>query len=97
MDVHAVIVTGVSRGLGEALGVALLARGATVLGLGRTSSRASTSNPRAARWSATASTTSSPRAATGDSPRYLKIQGRWRDHVRCALLFEDWRARQRAR
>ena len=38
MDVHAVIVTGVSRGLGEALGVALLARGATVLGLGRTSS-----------------------------------------------------------
>lgn len=39
MDVHAVIVTGVSRGLGEALGAALLARGATVLGLGRSSSR----------------------------------------------------------
>ena len=33
----------------------------------------------------------------GYSPRYLKIQGRWRDHVRCALLVEDWRARQRAR
>lgn len=35
---HAVIVTGVSRGLGEALAVALLARGARVLGLGRSSS-----------------------------------------------------------
>ena len=33
----------------------------------------------------------------GYSPRYLKIQGRWRDHVRCALLVDDWRARQRAR
>ncbi len=35
---HAVIVTGVSRGLGEALAIALLARGARVLGLGRSSS-----------------------------------------------------------
>ena len=35
---HAAIVTGVSRGLGEALAVALLARGFTVLGVGRTAS-----------------------------------------------------------
>jgi benzil reductase ((S)-benzoin forming) len=35
---HAAIVTGISRGLGEALGVALLARGCTVLGIGRTAS-----------------------------------------------------------
>ncbi len=35
---HAAIVTGVSRGLGEALAVALLARGCTVLGIGRTAS-----------------------------------------------------------
>lgn len=30
----------------------------------------------------------------GYSPRYLKIDGRWRDHERWALLAEDW---QRAR
>jgi NAD(P)-dependent dehydrogenase (short-subunit alcohol dehydrogenase family) len=35
---HAAIVTGVSRGLGEALAVALLARGFAVLGVGRTAS-----------------------------------------------------------
>lgn len=35
---HAAIVTGVSRGLGEALAAALLARGAQVLGVGRGSS-----------------------------------------------------------
>ncbi len=35
---HAVIVTGVSRGLGEALAQALLDSGATVLGIGRTPS-----------------------------------------------------------
>jgi ribosomal-protein-alanine N-acetyltransferase len=29
----------------------------------------------------------------GFSPRYLKIGGRWRDHVRLALLAEEWRAR----
>ncbi len=29
----------------------------------------------------------------GYSRRYLKIGGRWRDHVRLALLVEDWRAR----
>ena len=35
---HAAIVTGVSRGLGEALAVAMLARGFAVLGVGRTAS-----------------------------------------------------------
>jgi NAD(P)-dependent dehydrogenase (short-subunit alcohol dehydrogenase family) len=35
---HAAIVTGISRGLGEALAVVLLARGCTVLGIGRTAS-----------------------------------------------------------
>ena len=35
---HAVIVTGVSRGLGEALAVVMLARGFTVLGVGRAAS-----------------------------------------------------------
>lgn len=37
-DINAAIVTGVSRGLGEALAVALLARGFEVLGIGRVSS-----------------------------------------------------------
>jgi ribosomal-protein-alanine N-acetyltransferase len=32
----------------------------------------------------------------GYSRRYLRISGRWRDHVRCALLAEDWRERRRA-
>jgi ribosomal-protein-alanine N-acetyltransferase len=31
----------------------------------------------------------------GYSRRYLKIGGRWRDHVRFAVLAEDWRARRR--
>ena len=28
----------------------------------------------------------------GFSRRYLKIDGRWRDHERWALLVEEWRA-----
>jgi ribosomal-protein-alanine N-acetyltransferase len=30
----------------------------------------------------------------GYSPRYVKIAGRWRDHVRLAILAEEWRARR---
>ena len=30
----------------------------------------------------------------GLSRRYVRIGGRWRDHVRLALLVEDWRARR---
>ena len=30
----------------------------------------------------------------GFSRRYVRIGGRWRDHVRMALLVEDWRARR---
>jgi ribosomal-protein-alanine N-acetyltransferase len=30
----------------------------------------------------------------GYSRRYVRIAGRWRDHVRMALLAEDWRTRR---
>ena len=33
----------------------------------------------------------------GYSRRYLKIDGRWRDHVRLALTLEDWQSQRQAR
>ena len=32
----------------------------------------------------------------GFSRRYIRIAGRWRDHVRYAMLAEDWQAIKRA-
>jgi len=34
-------------------------------------------------------------AREGYSRRYVRIAGRWRDHVRMALLVEDWRAQRK--
>jgi ribosomal-protein-alanine N-acetyltransferase len=31
----------------------------------------------------------------GYSRRYVRVAGQWRDHVRMALLVEDWRARRK--
>ena len=31
----------------------------------------------------------------GYSRRYVRVAGRWRDHVRMSLLVEDWRARRK--
>ncbi len=36
-------------------------------------------------------------AREGYSRRYIKVAGRWRDHVRYAMLVEDWRSRRRDR
>jgi [ribosomal protein S5]-alanine N-acetyltransferase len=33
----------------------------------------------------------------GYSRRYLKIGGRWRDHERWAILYEDWKQRREPR
>jgi ribosomal-protein-alanine N-acetyltransferase len=33
----------------------------------------------------------------GYSRRYVRVAGRWRDHVRMALLVEDWRARSKTK
>jgi ribosomal-protein-alanine N-acetyltransferase len=32
----------------------------------------------------------------GYSRRYVRVAGRWRDHIRMALLVEDWHARRKA-
>jgi ribosomal-protein-alanine N-acetyltransferase len=36
-------------------------------------------------------------AREGYSPRYVKVAGRWRDHLRYAILADDWRTLRRAR
>lgn len=60
--------------------------GFTSLGLHRLEANIQTSNQRSVRLVKRAGF-----ELEGYSPRYLKINGRWRDHLRFALLKENWK------